>query len=713
MLSTLMEKQSETIAMDAVAALLQLVQDDGAFERVVAVTLDTRGQPSVVLAMPELDDGLPRTWLPVLSAAGPSVPRQGDEPDNRAIQVVLSEPAIGSLVVVSSAVQGESGRVLLCGWRPGADPISEALLTRLARLTPIMAMAIAGDRLHRLRRASFHVLLEHLRESFAVLGPDHTLVFESPAASRMLGYAPGARDSFTDDQLMSLIHPDDRPEVTALVSRLMEDPNSPHTAEFRARHADGSWRWLSVQATNLTDDPMIGGFIYSTVDITERKAYQSRLEYEASHDFLTGIANRAELERILDEHIATNTPVSLLYVDLDGFHGINGAYGHAVGDGVLQEIARRLDRRREPGELVSRFGGDEFLILVPTGSADAAQRRAQAFLSCFRDDCPVGERLIPVRASIGVARFPDDGYSLGTLYRAADRALYRIKGTVPGRIAIFDEHLDGAGVITDRLAQEFVTAAEAGDLRLHFQPIRDLATHEIWGYEGLIRWHHPELGLLTPKEIMPVVDEFGYGDLLAKICVHGAIEGIQRLNTPVAFNLSPGQLHYPELAMEITRAIQEHGIDPGQLILEVTEGAAIVSHEEGLLTLRELHHIGIRIAIDDFGTGYSDLAALRSYPIDILKIDRSFIAALDGHEADYALVTAILAIAQALDCEVVAEGLESSRQRDVITMLGCRYGQGYLLGFPQPVEALAEVEGGHTAPQEAPKEGPLDRLLER
>lgn len=681
--------QPETIALDAVAALIRFVREECGLARVLLVEASVPDHPTILIADDNGERSIPEAWLPTLSRAASTSGDPASATDVHPIVTAFDRPEPGTLLVSPPLLPGEGERILLCGWSPDTAPIPERAVSRFRRIAPIIGMGIQGDRLHHRRRASLQAMLEHLRESITIIGPDNTLIFESPAARRMLGYGAGVLDDLTEPQLAALIHPDDRPVVAQLVADLTAVPELPRTAEYRARHADGSWRWLTAYATNLTADPAIGGFVYSTVDTTAQKELEAKLEYDATHDFLTGIANRAAMERALGGRLDAKNEASLLYFDLDGFHGINSAYGHAAGDGVLQEVAHRLDRARQPDELVSRFGGDEFLILTPTADFAGVHARAAAFLACFREDCQVGERSIPVRASIGVARAPRDGTTFSTLYRAADRALYRIKGKSSERIGVFDERLDGSRAMVDTLAQEFAAAATAGSLRLHYQPIVDLRTNDVIGYEGLVRWDHPTFGLLTPHDILPVVDEFGFGDRLAQLCVTQAITAIQRLSVAVAVNLSAGQLHYPELAVEIANAVQRSGVDPGLLILEVTESATIVSQDDGLRALRALHDLGVRIAIDDFGTGYSDLAALRTYPLDILKIDRSFITALDGHKEDYALVIAILGIARALNLEVIAEGIETTRQREVISTLGCRLGQGFALGYPQPIEDLA------------------------
>ena len=668
-------------AIDPIADLLRMAEEGAGFAQAMVIGTGQDGQPIVVHARPGCPPDIPTSWIPALVEALAN-------PRERApIATRISEPASGTLVTVGTSQPGAE-RLVLCAWSPGPDRSTDQSLALLASLANAIATSITRDRHHRLAEASFQVLLDHVREAIAVVSPEGVLLFASPATLRMLGYdqIPDMANSLEGTQLASLIHPDDWPLVTRLSAQLLASPDRPQTAEYRVQHADGSWRWLSSHATNLIADPSIGGFIFSTVDITDQKRQQARLEYEATHDFMTGIANRASLERSLDRRLSAGEQVSLLYIDLDGFHGINSAYGHAAGDGVLREIAHRLDQHRRQGEIVSRFGGDEFLILIPTADEKTANRRAQGFLNCFKDACRIGERLIPVRASIGISRAPHDGDDLRSLYRAADRALYRIKDGTSGRIATYDERLDGHLGIAATLAEEFLAAASARELTLFVQPVRDLATRAVVSYEGLLRWNHPLLGLLTPQEILPAVEEFGYGDLLAKVCVDQAIAAIQHLKTPVAINLSANQLHHPELAVEIIAAVRASAIDPAMLGIEVTEAATVASHDEGMLTLRTLHEFGIRIAIDDFGTGYSDLAALRTYPVDTLKIDRSFIAPLDGEVRDYALVTAILTIASAFDLDVIAEGIENEHQLEAVATLGCRYGQGYLLGRPRPLE---------------------------
>ncbi|MGC4190152.1 MAG: EAL domain-containing protein [Thermomicrobiales bacterium] len=690
-LSRFAPPEADTIAFNAVIETLRLVCDVGSYASALVAVEAGDGLESLAavsssgaVAIPGI---IPDTWLPLLATAlpDPSDPSADVPP---ALLALPLEGGDGALIVTRVALDVTRECLLLVAKHEGAGPVAKPHEAHLRRMATIIATGVQGDRLHHRRHQSFQALLEHLRESITIIGPDGRLIYESPAARRMLGYDPGVLDAYDESQLVSMVHPDDWPIVTHISERLRADPDLPQRFEFRSQHADGTWRWLSAYATNLIADPAVGGMVFSTVDVTERKDYQTRLEYEATHDFLTGVANRSSLERSLNQRLAAGAPVSLLYVDLDGFHGINSAYGHACGDGVLKEISHRLDQQRRATEVVSRFGGDEFLIVIPATDTRIVRRRAQSFLACFHDPCRIGERLIPVRASIGISRAPRDGDDLPTLYRAADRALYRVKDGGAGQIAFFSQRLDGHRAVTDTLAREFLGAVASGALRLYFQPIRELATRTIVSYEGLIRWNHPLLGLLTPRDILPMVNEFGYGDLLAAFCIKAAIDGIRRLEVPVAINLSPNQLHHQDLVTDLAAAVQESGIDPSQLVIEVTEATAVVGQGDGMQALDAFHRLGLRIAIDDFGTGYSDLAALRTYPIDVLKIDRSFLTALDGKEADYALVSAILAVASALNLDVIAEGIETDHQFGAVAALGCRFGQGYLLGRPLPIEAL-------------------------
>jgi diguanylate cyclase (GGDEF)-like protein/PAS domain S-box-containing protein len=691
-LSKLEAGESHADALDALVEMLHLVRDLGPYTAAAAVAaVDGSLEPVAVvtgLEPAQIPGTIPHAWNTALA----TLPARSSDPDSIPIStpriLPLGDGARGQLIIARTHVDSNPEDAYLIAWDESHGPIADAARTFLPRLASLVGIAIAGERRRQHRNRSFQALLEHLRESITIMGPDGDLIYESPAARRMLGYESGVIDGYDEVQLAGMIHPSDWEEVARIVNALIAEPERPQTGEYRARHADGSWRWLSAYATNMTAEPAIGGFVYSTVDITERKHYEARLEYEANHDFLTGIPNRAALERDLDQRLAAGDQVSVLYVDLDGFHGINSAYGHAAGDGVLREIAHRLDQQRRPEEIVCRFGGDEFLLLVPTTDARTIRRRAQSFLGCFRHPCRVGDRIIPVRASIGISRTPNDGDDLSSLYRAADRALYRVKDGNPGQIAVFNQRVDGDLTTSDTLAREVLAAVSSGDLQLYFQPILNLTTHEAVSYEGLIRWNHPLFGLLTPRDILPMADEFGYGDLLARVCIKEAIAGVQQLGASIAFNLSANQLHSQDLLHDFSTAIRDAGVDPSRLIVEVTEAAAIIGQDDGALTLDALHGLGIRIAIDDFGTGYSDLAALRTYPIDILKVDRSFIAALDSHNEDYALLTAILSIATALDLEVVAEGIETEEQLHAVTALGCQMGQGYLLGRPQPREQL-------------------------
>jgi diguanylate cyclase (GGDEF)-like protein len=419
----------------------------------------------------------------------------------------------------------------------------------------------------------------------------------------------------------------------------------------------------------------------------------------AFHDTLTGLPNRAllfdRMEHALLRSNRHRRPVGVLFVDLDHFQLVNDSLGHDAGDVLLQRVAERLQLAIGAGDTLARFGGDEFVVLLEE-PADASEALAVAnkLAAVLRTPIDVEGRSMVVEVSIGVALSGPGRDRPADLLRDADLALYRAKTGGKGRSALFEPGLATAAVQRLDLENDLRRALESQEFCLYYQPIVDLATEELVGWEALVRWQHPERGLMPPGEFIPIAEETGLiaplGQwVLEEACRQARLWQRQHhaRQLTMSVNLSGRQFQRASLVHDVQRALANADLDPHALKLEITESVVMQDVEVASATLDALAALGVRVAIDDFGTGYSSLAYLKRFPIETLKIDRSFVSGIVDDPQDAAIVRSVIALASSLNLTVTAEGIETSAQRIRLTELGCELGQGYLFGRPLPAEA--------------------------
>ena len=445
----------------------------------------------------------------------------------------------------------------------------------------------------------------------------------------------------------------------------------------------------------------------------QERANAQALAYRAFHDPLTDLGNRALLIERLTEALSSPHPgrkVAVLWLDLDDFKRVNDILGHAAGDELLREVSTRLRRVLRPTDVAARLGGDEFAVLLDDiKTDDDALHAGERVLLALSSPIDVGERTVTVRASVGVAVADGNEWTTDELLRNADVAMYIAKSQGKSCVRLFEGSMHDA--LVERLTMETALerAVELAQLRLHYQPIVELATGAIVGMEALVRWDHPERGLLPPGEFIPLAEETGLvlpidRWVLLKACCQATQwerEVLDGGRLEVAVNLSTRQLEDDELLDMVKLALEVSGLAPDRLVLEVTESFVLRDEVAGARLLTALRALGVRLAIDDFGTGYSSLSYLRQLPVDVLKIDRSFTTGVGDNDEDHALVQAVVRLAESLGLDAVAEGVENESQRDALVRLGCQQGQGY--HFSRPVEA-AEMEAllrlAETLPQQ-------------
>jgi diguanylate cyclase (GGDEF)-like protein len=477
--------------------------------------------------------------------------------------------------------------------------------------------------------------------------------------------------------------------------------------EVDATRPDGTPVSLDVAITAIpqADPPRL---IAVVRDISERKAFEEQLRHMAFHDHLTGLPNRAlfmdRVEHALGRANSEGWSVAVLFVDLDNFKVVNDSLGHAAGDRLLHALSSRLRACLDPRATLARLGGDEFTILLEdVGTLGDAQEVAQRVREALRRPVGIAERDVFVTASIGIAISTPGKDTPGDLVRNADVAMYRAKATGRGGCVVFDRALDALAVGRLELETDLRAALDRGELEVHYQPIVHLPTGRIRDMEALVRWRHPRHGLIPPDRFIPLAEETGLiipiGMWVLKTACRQLRAWRTRFGTDadlrVSVNLSARQFQHPALLDDVGRVLQESGVEPSRVMLEITESLAMRDAAAAADILADLKQLGLRLAIDDFGTGYSSLSYLHSFPIDVLKIDRSFISRLRSERQDVAIVQAVIALARGLQMEVTAEGIETNEQLVQLEQLGCDNGQGYYFGRPTPAESVTLMLSEH------------------
>ncbi|MDQ2687512.1 MAG: EAL domain-containing protein [Armatimonadota bacterium] len=477
--------------------------------------------------------------------------------------------------------------------------------------------------------------------------------------------------------------------------------------EMEALHCDGRVFPVEISIASVCVSETVAFSAFAR-DISDRRHTEQTIYWQAQHDALTGLPNRAlfydRLEQILARAARSGEAAAVLFLDLDGFKHINDTMGHEAGDALLQEVARRLTGALRLEDTVARMGGDEFTILLPSiPDAEAAIEVARKAMAVFQSPFTILEREFLVTGSIGVSLYPFDGLDARTLLQHADVAMYRAKDLGRNGWQLFDESMNK--VASERLALEVSLrrAIENDELILHYQPQQCLATGRITGVEALVRWEHPTEGLIPPDRFIALAEETGLilplGEWVLRAACRQVVEWqAAGLQLRVAVNLSARQIRDGALAVRIPDILAEEGLAPQWLDLELTETALIEDGVHAIDTLTHLRALGIRMAVDDFGTGYSSLSYLRCFPLDTLKVDRSFMSHLVTDEANQAVVRAVIELGQSLGLEVIAEGVETDAQRAWLVGCNCDILQGYLLSPPLMPAALERLLRAFAAP---------------
>jgi diguanylate cyclase (GGDEF)-like protein/PAS domain S-box-containing protein len=550
-----------------------------------------------------------------------------------------------------------------------------------------------------LSKDRFRALVEHSSDVVSLIRLNGEVVYQSESSLRVFGY-PGAE--LLGRRFAELLDQASRIKFNAAVAEAAKSASRNDALELRLIHGDGAWRQVETTVTNLLHDPAVNALVLNTRDVSERRELEDQLLHQAFHDSLTGLANRAlfhDRVRHAMQRRTLNDSVGVLFLDLDGFKEVNDSLGHSSGDALLIEVAARLNTCVRPGDTIARLGGDEFAILVE-GAKAAIEfvAVAERIRTALQTAIVVSGSSLFIQASIGIATAELGTNDADQLIRNADLAMYRAKELHDGEFSLYDPSMHSTLVERLALEAELRLAVNQELLHVHYQPTYTLDTGKLVGVEALVRWNHPERGQIPPDAFIPLAEQTGLIHQLGRFVLREAChQGRRWLDaspaTPLSIgvNISGKQLQRAEFLAEVREILEESGLPPKALVLEMTESVLMDDTDGSALALAELKSMGIRIAIDDFGTGYSSLSYLHRFPVDILKIDRSFVERLSGVHAEESLVQSIVQLAQTLHLETIAEGIEDHGQLLALRRLGCQVAQGYHFGRPGPPDIVGQL----------------------
>jgi diguanylate cyclase (GGDEF)-like protein/PAS domain S-box-containing protein len=549
----------------------------------------------------------------------------------------------------------------------------------------------------------FRSAFEHAPIGMGMSDLEGRIIQTNDAYGKILGRCPA---DLVGVSISDLTHPDDREWSSAEMRDYVSGGSDTYQTEKRYLHSDGHEVWVSLSISCVRDDEKRPLYLIGQVeDITERRELRQRLAYAAIHDPLTGLPNRElfmdRVEVALRRAARGQHDAAVIFLDLDRFKLINDSLGHDVGDQVLGAVADRLGSVMRTSDTLARFGGDEFTVLCEdiNNEGDALEV-AQRFVMAMSQPLALQGSEVFVTMSAGIA-LSGVGESGAAILRNADVAMYRAKERGPSRVEVY--HADDELNVVSRLrtSNELHRALERNELELHYQPFVDLHTETLVGMEALVRWQHPTRGLLLPHEFIPLAEDSGLVVPLGAWVLNEACRqttawqalrtrrGQDNARLNISVNVSAIQLGDPGFPRQVVEAIEDSGIDPDRLWLEITESALMRDADEAVVVLQAFRDLGLHVEIDDFGTGYSSLSYLQRFPVESLKIDRSFVEDLDQRSDNAAIVRAIIGLGDSLGLPIIAEGVERRAQVTRLQALGCHLAQGYLFGRPLPARALA------------------------
>jgi diguanylate cyclase (GGDEF)-like protein/PAS domain S-box-containing protein len=592
------------------------------------------------------------------------------------------------------------------GWAPSFLSVGKSeALGLMGAFVLVFVIRMAGATIQQKEEAEmsmraseerFRSLVQNSTDTTFVMGAEGKILYASPATTSLFGRSP---EEVLGMRATDLVHPEDRPRIETQLAALVQTVVVTEPVQFRVEHKDGSYRYAEAVVSNLNDNPSVAGYVGNLRDITERKEAESQLLHVALHDPLTGLPNRTLILDRADQMLVRSRreyrPVAALFIDLDNFKDINDSLGHDAGDKVLQAVAYRFVGILRESDTVGRLGGDEFVVLAEGASLGAgpemvAERLHDALREPFRIEGydPV---TLTVTASIGIAGGQRN--SASELLRDADIALYRAKALGKNRSALFQPEMQTAVLDRIELDADLRSALTEGQFFLLYQPVFDLDHVTVSGVEALVRWRHPTRGVVPPDHFIPTLEESGLivevgRWVLSEACRQSAEWHRRGHRLSMSVNVSMRQLETHAFVDHIREALDASALDPTTLVIEITESTLMRDADATIRRLREIKDLGVHVAIDDFGTGYSSLAYLRQFPVDALKIDRSFISAMADSPESGALIHTLVELGRTLGLETLAEGIEDNDQLHKLQEEHCDRGQGFLFSRPIEPEAI-------------------------